>query len=547
MGKYTPVARLGVGGMADVFLTIARGPMGFNKLAVVKRLKQSEEVSHVAMFLDEARLAARLNHPNIVHTYEVGEVDGKFFIAMEYLEGQSVRQITRALADKGQWLSDAMVAFIASHVLKGLHHAHELCDFDGTPLGVVHRDVSPQNLFVTYTGEIKLLDFGIAKAAVNSTHTDTGVLKGKVRYMSPEQVGGQHVDRRLDVFSFGVVMWELLARRALYHGEPVTILTRIMNQPVPPVRTVRPDASPELEAIAMKAVAMRPDDRYPTADAMRIELEHFLRGHDPGTLERELTQLMNELFAETRDQVRARVKSFLAAASVEVTTTSATLLASGELPVLLHGPLSTTPSGSNKAPSTPPTGSALQPLVRRRPVLVLSLAAVAVAALAAGVVVMTRANPSTSASPQASAGQVRVRVESVPSGALIEWKGHPIERAPASISIDPGPQALVLSLDGYEPAHLAIDGQPGDVITRVQELARKPGTAAPPSATAPATSAAAVATAPPRAGAPPARTWWPGPRAAAAPASAAAAPAAPAPATASARPKIKILDDSESP
>jgi serine/threonine-protein kinase len=261
MGKYTPVARLGVGGMADVFLTIARGPMGFNKLAVVKRLKQSEEASHVRMFLDEARLAARLNHPNVVHTYEVGEVDGKFFIAMEYLDGQSLRQLTRALAEKGRWLSDAMIAFIGSHVLKGLHHAHELCDFDGSPLGVVHRDVSPQNLFVTYTGEVKLLDFGIAKAAVNSTHTDTGVLKGKVRYMSPEQVGGLPVDRRLDVFSFGVVMWELLARRSLYHGEPVTILTRIMNQPVPAVCTVRPEVSPELEAIAMMAVSMRPEDR----------------------------------------------------------------------------------------------------------------------------------------------------------------------------------------------------------------------------------------------------------------------------------------------
>jgi len=545
MGKYTPVARLGVGGMADVFLTIARGPMGFNKLAVVKRLKQSEEISHVAMFLDEARLAARLNHPNIVHTYEVGEVDGKFFIAMEYLEGQSLRQLSRALAERGRWLSDELIAFIASHALKGLHHAHELCDFDGTPLGVVHRDVSPQNLFVTYTGEIKLLDFGIAKAAVNSTHTDTGVLKGKVRYMSPEQVGGQHVDRRLDVFSFGVVLWELLARRSLYHGEPVTILTRIMNQPVPPVRSVRPEASPELEAIAMRAVAMRPDDRYATADAMRADLDHFLGGHEPAMLERELTQLMNEMFAETRDQVRARVKSFLAAAAAELTTTSATLMSSGELPVLLHGPLSTTPSGANKAPSTPPTGSALKPLVRRRPVLVLSLAALALAAVAAGVIVMTHANPSTSGSPQsagATQAQVRLRVESVPPGALIEWRGHPLDRTPATVTIDPGAQTLLLTLDGYEPAQLAVDGQPGEVLARIQELTRKAPIAA--------TSATTAPSAPPRgATALPARAWLPAPRGAAATPGATAAPTSttPPPSTASARPKIKILDDTESP
>ena len=278
MGKYTPLARLAHGGMADVFLAVARGPMGFNKLTVVKRLRNSEEEIHVQMFLDEARLAARLNHPNIVHTYEVGEVGGKFFIAMEYLEGQSLFQLLEVLWDRSQGLSEPMAAFVASAALKGLHHAHELSDFDGTPIGIVHRDISPHNLFITTTGEVKLLDFGIAKARVNTARTETGVLKGKVRYMAPEQVVGKPVDRRLDIFAFGVVLWEMLARRPLFEGDAVTILTRIATEPCPSVRSARPEVSEELDLIVGKALRQEPDDRYPTAEAMREDLERFYAG-----------------------------------------------------------------------------------------------------------------------------------------------------------------------------------------------------------------------------------------------------------------------------
>ncbi len=233
MGRYAPVARLGTGGMADVFLTLAHGPQGVNKLSVVKRLRDPENVALTEMFLDEARLAARLNHPNIVHTYEVGEARGEYFIAMEYLEGQPLNQLLKKLESRCEGLSEPFVAFIAIQALKGLHYAHEFCDFDGTPLGVVHRDVSPHNLFVTYGGEIKLLDFGIAKAAVNLTHTEDGVLKGKIRYMAPEQATGTDVDRRADIFAFGVVFWEMLARRALFTGAPLSILTRIVNEEIP--------------------------------------------------------------------------------------------------------------------------------------------------------------------------------------------------------------------------------------------------------------------------------------------------------------------------
>ncbi len=442
MGKYTPLARLGNGGMADVFLAVARGPMGFNKLTVVKRLRNSEEDMHVQMFLDEARLAARLNHPNIVHTYEVGEVSGRFFIAMEYLEGQSLHQVIARLAEKGDGLNETLVAHVASHALKGLHHAHELCDFDGSPIGVVHRDVSPHNLFITYNAEIKLLDFGIAKATVNSTHTDTGVLKGKVRYMAPEQVTGKPVDRRLDIFAFGVVMWEMLARRPLFQGDAVAILTRIATETVPSVRSVRPEVSPELDAIVLRALRHEPGDRYQTADAMRADIDQFLRGQDTATLEKELGRMMNEMFAETREGVRARIKAFLANVSNFTTEGESPSLPglthSGELPALLSdsGGMARPPASGTGVvtghSSTERSASAVVETRPRRPTWpIAAVGALLVGAMVAGILALRRPPPAPVVMPAMMPTSARMHLETTPPGALIEWNGRPLDRTPA--------------------------------------------------------------------------------------------------------------------
>jgi serine/threonine protein kinase len=351
VGKYIPLARLGSGGMAEVFLSVARGPMGFNKLAVIKRLRSSDNETHLEMFLDEARLAARLNHPNIVHTYEVGETDG-YFIVMEYLEGQSLQALVKRLSAPQEGLSEPLVAYIAAQVLKGLHHAHELCDFDGTPLGIVHRDVSPQNLYLTYGGEVKVLDFGIAKARMNSTHTETGVLKGKLRYMAPEQLGSGPVDRRADLFAFGVVLWELLARRALFQGDAASVMSRVLHENIPSVRSVRPEASPSLDLIAMKALCRDPAQRYASADEMRMALEDFLRDTGHLEVERELARLMNELFAQTRDEVRGRIKVFLEKLP-RAGTPPPRLPRTRDLPALLEGSEPQTPPATSAAPSEP--------------------------------------------------------------------------------------------------------------------------------------------------------------------------------------------------
>ena len=182
----------------------------------------------------------------------------------------------------------------------------------------MHRDVSPQNLFVTYGGEVKLLDFGIAKATVNVTRTDTGVLKGKIRYMAPEQVGEDDVDRRVDIFAFGIVLWEMLARKMLHEGNSTSVLTRIASIDAPSLRSVRPEVSPELEAIVARALRRDPDERYATAAEMQAEIESFLRGKKqdeaPDTA---LARILNAEFEEKRDKVRARIQAFLAGLDTE--------------------------------------------------------------------------------------------------------------------------------------------------------------------------------------------------------------------------------------
>ena len=210
-GKYRIIARLGGGGMADVFLAQMAGPSGFSKLAVVKRLrdKLQNDDYMLSMFLDEGRLAARLNHQNVVNTYEVGQDKEGHFIAMEFLEGQPLSHILAKL--KEDRLPLEMHLHILCETLTALQYAHDLPDYDGKPLGIVHRDVSPQNIFVTYSGQSKLVDFGVAKAASASSETRAGVIKVKVTYMAPEQaVGKDTIDGRADIFALGILFWEAL-------------------------------------------------------------------------------------------------------------------------------------------------------------------------------------------------------------------------------------------------------------------------------------------------------------------------------------------------
>jgi serine/threonine-protein kinase len=231
---------------------------------------------------------------------------------MEYLEGQPLQAVLSKRTSHEKPLDEAVAAFVAMQSLKGLHYAHELADYDGTPLNVVHRDVSPHNLFITYQGEVKLLDFGIAKATMNVSRTETGVLKGKARYMAPEQITERDVDRRADIFALGIVLWEMLAGKALFRGDLASVVSRLNTDDPPLLRTIRPDVSPELERIVAASLRRDPAARYPTADAMRADLEAFLAGRKDAA-DTALVGILRESFSDTREEVRARIKTFLTA------------------------------------------------------------------------------------------------------------------------------------------------------------------------------------------------------------------------------------------
>lgn len=322
-GKYQLFASLGRGGMADVFLSVARGQMGFNKLAVIKRLRQAlaEEPAFRNMFLDEARLAARLSHPNIVHTYEVGEQNGVYFIAMEYLEGQSLNKVLKEALRRKEGIEPEVAARIIADALGGLHYAHALADYDGRPLGIIHRDISPHNIFVTYDGHTKLVDFGIAKAALSSTETEVGVLKGKVAYMSPEQAMGGRIDQRADIFAMGIVLWEMLARQRLMTGESAAnTLHKLMNEPIPRVSAVISGVDPELEAIVGKALEKDPQYRWQSAAEMRDALEAWLRSNPRPARQEEVGRKMLYLFANVREEVQRQVQRHMSAITMATNT-----------------------------------------------------------------------------------------------------------------------------------------------------------------------------------------------------------------------------------
>ncbi len=260
------------------------------------------------MFLDEAKLAARLNHPNVVQTLEVGQDGNRYFIAMEYLDGQPLNRI-RARAGAA-FVTDMQIR-VLTDVLAGLHHAHELCDFDGTALGVVHRDATPQNVFVTYDGLIKVVDFGIAKAIDSSHETRTGMVKGKVTYMAPEQARGERVDRRADIFAVGVMLWEGIAGRRMWKGLPeLTVVHDLIGNKVPSIRDAVPDVPDALARIVDRALAVNREDRYATAQDMHDALSEYLDGAGH-TSAREVGKFVAERFGEDRAKVKALIESQL--------------------------------------------------------------------------------------------------------------------------------------------------------------------------------------------------------------------------------------------
>ncbi len=308
VAKYDFIARLGSGGMGDVFLAVTHGPNHFRKLCVVKQLRTS--VASTARsrqtFSKEGYLAARLNHPNIVQTYEVGEDDGVPYLAMEYLEGQTMRTLFSATRSTAVLPDFALWVRIVADALAGLHHVHEVRDFDGSPLGVIHRDVSPHNIFVTYEGRVCLIDFGAAKLALKRQSVECRTLTGKLGYMAPEYVTGGHIDRRADIFSMGVVLWEALAGKKM----PNAGLTPAeCCRARPRVSSIERRVDPKLDAIVAKAVDVDPERRYADAEEMREALEDWLQSSGRAPRQGDLGDLVTAYFEEEREKVEAAIRA----------------------------------------------------------------------------------------------------------------------------------------------------------------------------------------------------------------------------------------------
>ncbi|MEZ0311299.1 MAG: serine/threonine protein kinase [Myxococcota bacterium] len=308
-GSYTLLEQIGVGGMAEVFLARHAGVEGFEKEVVIKRIRPhlSATDAFVTMFLGEAKLAAQLAHPNIVQIHDLGLIDASYFIAMEYVAGRDMSSIVPRAKSLDIPFPVEYALKIASNVCEALFYAHTKTDAHGNPLHIVHRDVSPENIRVAWNGNVKILDFGIAKAATQLHETKAGEVKGKLVYMSPEQVMGKPVDARSDVFSLGVVLYEALTGLKLFSGDnDLAIMNNIIDGKIYPPSYFRDDVQPEVEAIIMRALEKDRKKRYQTAFDMQYDIDTFLAGHEFTPSNVHLSNFLKQLYKEDIQAEQAR-------------------------------------------------------------------------------------------------------------------------------------------------------------------------------------------------------------------------------------------------
>jgi TonB family protein len=296
-GQYDLIAPIATGGMAEVFKARMRGVEGFQKIVAIKRILPhlTDNDEFVTMFIDEAKLAAQLQHPNIIHIYDLGKLERSYYIAMEYIDGKDLRSILRVLDEKQRRLPLGLALYIASRLCEALDYAHRRRDMQGREMALVHRDVSPQNVLISFDGDIKLCDFGIAKAASKASHTRAGALKGKLQYMSPEQAWGKDLDHRSDIFSVGLVLYDMLTGRKAFAGDSeLSILEQVRSPHIATARDVDPAIPPEVERVVLKALKENREERYQTAGEMAVDLNAILQSLRPAPGAGELGTFLTE-------------------------------------------------------------------------------------------------------------------------------------------------------------------------------------------------------------------------------------------------------------
>lgn len=492
--------------MAEIVLARILGPSGFQRPVVIKRILPhlARDPSFVGMFLDEARIVAGIRHPNVVQVHELGHEGTELFLVMEYLEGESVAGLSRRLRAKGEKLPYAIAAHIVAEAASGLHAAHDLTDPNGKPQNVVHRDVSPQNVFVGYGGAVKVLDFGVAIAADRMTRTEAGTFKGKFEYSSPEQARGRPLDRRSDVFALGVLLYEVSTGTRLFkRSGQLDTLRAICEEPIVPPTSIVPDYPEALSRVVMRALERRRSDRYQTAIEMRRDLVSVIRSLPDGiACDEDLAKLMNHLFADRIAEKTEMLRRVQVGATAEIEIPSVEVDDSVELPVAFGGENGSTHPPPELGSGTDteqdlltPEGAtpfvmrtSLEPELpppRKRPPYAIMAALGAGALLLAGMALIVAArstrpsqaasNPSTELAQGASAAasasvepgsassapaapvapaEVVVHVETTPPSAHVRVAGEDKGTSPLDLRLPRSTQAVAIDVvrDGFKPA-----------------------------------------------------------------------------------------------
>ena len=316
-GKYLLLGRIAHGGMAELYKAKLIGAEGFEKLIAIKMILPhlAEEENLIKSFIEEAKLAAFLQHQNIVQIYDFGSVDGAYYIAMEYLYGKDLKLVTKRSKEKDTPLSLELALYIASQVCAGLDYAHNLKDFQGNPLNIIHRDIGPHNVFITYDGHVKIIDFGIAKAAIQDTTTQEGSIKGKVAYMSPEQAQGKNVDHRSDIFAMGILLYEMVTHKKMFEGDTFHVFAKVREADYIPAEVVKSDLPLQIYKLFEMALAKDREQRYQSAEEMLTDLEACMHQLSYGTSFRNLSLYMKDLFDE---EAEADMQSVLETANLDL-------------------------------------------------------------------------------------------------------------------------------------------------------------------------------------------------------------------------------------
>ncbi|QRN94972.1 serine/threonine protein kinase [Archangium violaceum] len=477
-GQYVLVRKLAEGGMAEIFLAKRLGADGFERNVVIKRMLAhlSGLPDFVEMFRDEARLAAKLVHPNVVQIHELGFTEGCYFICMEYLPGEDFSTTVRTASFRGEYVPVPLVLRVLADAARGLHYAHDFTDESGRPLNIVHRDISPSNLYVTYEGQVKVLDFGIAKAESRLAHTRTGVVKGKYVYMAPEQARGEEVDRRADVFSLGVCLYESLTHvRPFARDNDLAVLNALLSGDFQPPSALRPDLSPALEAVVLKAMAYDRAQRYATAAELADDLEGLLSLESQAPTSAHLAAYLRGSFGEQRYTEKTRIPT-LATLGQAGHPIPAVAPAESSFVRPMESPNAYTEARPSVVPTPSGTGIRTVEAPRRRGLLI---AAVAGGLLLAGVAFVVGRNVGNAPSaPVAQPPPASVLQSAPPPSTTPEPPPSPTTPAPA-----PGaaavPAAQLQPPSQAVPQPEAVGTQPSDEVEPSPQVKGKTSTRSP--------------------------------------------------------------------